>query len=180
MQNRSIFKRSVRIIFNSIMVFILMTLLLVWYWKDGTKQVCNEFANEVSLNSVLMDKTFKNLLNTKSIKDFFNYEKGYIEVSYRNHKDNSPISTIDWKGIFNDVDYMNYALIYQYLPKYEKEIEGGTVRLEILENIYIGNTRVGLRFIFKRTEQGNIDKNNYILEAECDLRGDILRRIKIK
>lgn len=175
-ENSSMFKKIMQVT----ILFVMMFILLAWFGQQETKQSCYDFADKARLNPVLMDKTFKAILGVKTIKNFHPYNPGHSVALYREYKDNNLISTIDWKGIFNDIDYENYSLVYQYSPKYEKEVQSGIISLDMIENVYIGNTRVGLRFILKRTLQGDIDKNNYGLNAECDLLGDIPRVIKIK
>lgn len=177
MENSSMFKRVIQVF----IVFVIMFILLAWFGQQETKQICCDFANNAKSKPALMDKTFKAILSVKTIKNFRRNETGYIKINQGEYKDNKLTSSIDWKGIFNDDYWQNNAfLLYKYSPKYEKEVQSGIVRLDMIENVYIGNTRVGLRFIFKRTQQGDIDKNNYGLEAECDLLGDIPRIIKIK
>ena len=176
MENSSMFKRIIQVT----IIFIMMFILLAWFGQNQQKQECNEFAEKARLNPILMDKTFKAILSVKTIKDFYPYDPGHSIVLYKQDEDNSLMPIIDWKGIFNDTSYEHYVVVYQYPQKYKKEVQSGIVRLDMIENVYIGNTREGLRFIFKRTQQGDIDKNNYALEAECDLRGDRLRIIKIK
>jgi len=175
------FKKIVQIIFLSIIVFILGMILFGWFWQKDMKQLCHDFANKAKTNHVLMDKTFKALLSVKTIKDFETYQSKYIEVYYSQHRDDNLTSIIeDCKGIFHNDSLENAILSYKYSPKYEKEVQSGIVNLDMIESVYIGNTREGLRFIFKRTQQGDIDKNNYGLEAECEFRGDIPRVVKIK
>lgn len=174
------FKKIVQIILLSIAVFILGMMLFGWFWQKDMKQSCHDFANKASSNPALMDKTFKALLSVKTIKDFDTYQSKYIEVYYSQHRDDNITSIIDWEDIFNNDSLGNAVLTYKYSPKYEKEVQSGIVHLDMIESVYIGNTRKGLRFIFKRTQQGDIDKNNYGLEAECELLGDIPRAIKIK
>lgn len=179
MQNHSIFKRAAQVIFFGIIVFALAVIVSGWLSKENGRKWCSEFANKASLNSALMDKTFKILTSTKDIKKFYTPRTGYIAIDCRDLKEDKVMSALDWKGLFDDVDCFNYALIYHYSPKYEKKVQGETVRLEMIESIYIGDTRMGLRFIPRKTQQGEIDKDDYNLEAECDLRGDRLRRIKL-
>ena len=156
-------------------MLFLIVLLFSWYSQQTSKTICNEFASKSSLKSVLLDKTFKTLLSTKNIKNFHNYGTGYIMI-YRDNLE----TAIDWNGVLDDPNLDIARLVYQYFPKYKKEIQSGIARLEMIESIYVGDTRRGLRFILKRTQQGDIDKDNYTLEAVCDLRGDRQRRIETK
>ena len=175
MQINNIVKKIVRTIFLSIVVLFLMALLFSWYNQRVGKTMCNEFASKSSLKSTLMDETFKILLSTKNIKNFRTYGTGYIMV----YSDNSE-ATIDWIGVLDDPNLGITGLVYQYFPRYEKEIQSGIARLEMIESIYVGDTREGLRFILKRTQQGAIDEDDYTLDAVCNLRGDRQRQIKIK
>lgn len=183
MENRSILNKSVRIIFLGFVVFFLVIIVLAWFGKEDSKQWCNEFASKVSLNSALMDQTFKILLSIEGIENFYVRDARHIIVFYKNIKDNNLVSILDKLNkevlIFGS-DYGNYLLSYQHSPKYKKEVQKGIVRLKMIDSIYIGNTRSGIRFTLKRTEQGDIDTNSYNLEVECDARGDRLRRIRIK
>lgn len=170
------FKRVIQVF----IIFVIMFILLAWFGQQETKQICYDFANDAKSKPALMDKTFKAILSVKTIKKFYPYDPGHSIVLYKQDENNSLMPIIDWKGIFNDTSYEHYVVVYQYPQKYKKEVQSGIVSIDMIENVYIGNTRVGLRFIFKRTQQGDIDKNNYGLEAECDLLGDIPRIIKIK